>query len=160
MKHLTFNTGDVRESPRSEVGNDVVRLLQPLCANGCHDIPNSGGCTVTVTRVPGGAMFTVHAPAPVRGMPRLPLVTCACAWAPVSVAELWDCTENLYHRITEQGGGVMLAEGALAASPEQPEALPWLAVVLHLGLGFARNHADWLGDFERCLAWALIEGDQ
>ena len=40
------------------------------------------------------------------------------------------------------------------ALPEKPASTPWLAVVL---LGVHHDLGAWLGDFERCMVWLLIE---
>ena len=40
--------------------------------------------------------------------------------------------------------------------PEKPISTPWLAVIL-LGIHLEVEAAQWLGDFERCMAWLLLE---
>lgn len=41
-------------------------------------------------------------------------------------------------------------------APQEPEA-PWCAVLLHKTLPLGGDATLWLGDFERCVAWAWIE---
>ena len=165
LEHLTLNTGHTRPSPRSEVGHGIVDALRPLATNGQHEIPQTGGCTVRVTRVPGAALFTVYAPARISPDPH-PLVTCGVAWTADAAPQLWTHVEKTYHVITEAGGGMMLPAGN--ASPDMPATLPWLAVILMPGIAyplaagsrskpFDEKLTAWLGDFERCLAWTLIE---
>jgi hypothetical protein len=38
-----------------------------------------------------------------------------------------------------------------------PAAVPWLGVLLLPTAVAAREAMDWLGDYERCLAWAILE---
>lgn len=45
--------------------------------------------------------------------------------------------------------------GGAAQSMDQPDA-PWCAVVLHPSLSAYRGDVEWMGDFERCIAWAWI----
>jgi len=42
------------------------------------------------------------------------------------------------------------------ALPEKPASSPWLAGVL-LGVHHDLGAAQWLGDFERCMVWLLLE---
>jgi hypothetical protein len=39
-----------------------------------------------------------------------------------------------------------------------PPSAPWCAARIEGGLAHYPGAAAWLGDFERCLAWAWIEG--
>jgi hypothetical protein len=43
-----------------------------------------------------------------------------------------------------------------SALAEKSTSTPWLAVVL-LGIGHDPDAPEWLGDFERCMAWLLID---
>jgi hypothetical protein len=41
--------------------------------------------------------------------------------------------------------------------PRHVPAGPWCAVRFELGLAMHQQAADWLGDFERCIAWAWLD---
>lgn len=45
-----------------------------------------------------------------------------------------------------------------ATKPDHPpDAVPWCAVTIHTGLLAAPDTVVWLGDFERCIAWSVVE---
>lgn len=88
-----------------------------------------------------GAVFTVF-----KG--EIPLVLCLLATDPVDDLH-WKLVEDVYLKTTDQ----MPIDWA---EPQKPPSTPWLAVVL-LGLQFAPEAVGWLGDFERCLAWTIID---
>lgn len=48
MTHYTLNTGHSRESPRSEVRDNVIELCRGLLAPGEHPMPNDPAYTLTV----------------------------------------------------------------------------------------------------------------
>ena len=100
-----------------------------------------------VTHGLGCSVFTVW-----RG--REPLVTCGLAWTPEGAAEAWPAIEELYLQISDRAPQLMAATKVA----EQPNALPWLAVVILPPIHtLRREDIGWLGDFERCLAWAILE---
>lgn len=158
LVHLTLPTGHSTISPRSEVHPDTLLTLAPILGPGHHPIPGLDGFSVMHVPVPGenAAVFTVYPP----GLDALdhPLVTCGVVWHHASSEALWDHIERLYLQVSESGGGAMLGGGALAAEPVMPGSVPWLAVILLPGIIAHPDAAAWLGDFERCYAWALIEG--
>lgn len=74
----------------------------------------------------------------------LPIITMAVAIDPRCGRELWA---ELHKE----------PSSSLATSPAEPPKTPWLAARLDVGGALHRETMDWLGDFERCLAWAWIE---
>jgi hypothetical protein len=42
-------------------------------------------------------------------------------------------------------------------APVKPASLPWCAVILTPNAARQIDQMDWLGDFERCLAWAWLD---
>lgn len=143
MLHYTLNTGHTRESPRDEVRDDVLEALHPFTLPGRHVLPHPlSNFRVVVPQTRYGCMFSVYLGR------NVPIVSCGVADTLEAAAEIWPGLEDLYLHITDAGA----LAGADFAAPREPESLPWLAVVL-LGpvVGF-----DWLGDFERCLAWAWL----
>jgi hypothetical protein len=74
----------------------------------------------------------------------VPLVTIAVAAKSKVSARLWS---ELQRPIP----------GSSPAAGDPPRA-PWVAARLYPTLALDPDAAVWLGDFERCLAWAWIEG--
>jgi hypothetical protein len=130
MQHLTLDTGDTRVSFRDEIRPDVIDVLQPLTATGTHALPQVPGCTVKVTLDGPAALVTVF-------RDDAPLVMFGVAADEAGAAELWPL---------------------LNAQVPEPSAVPWLAVRLQAGLALHPGDGRWLGDFERCWAWAWLSG--
>ena len=145
MTHYTLNTGDSIESPRSGVSDDAARVLSNLVDGGQLPGPFAA-FRVEVVRGVGGAVFTV-----MRG--REGLVTCGVAWTAAGAEEVWPAIEGLYLDLGDRPE--LVAPGRLAV---RPETIPWLSVVVLPGIVMcASEFFGWLGDFERCLGWAIIE---
>ena len=140
--HLTLNTGHTRKSYRSEVGDEALAamramgLLEPEA-----DLPVAPSYRLKTTTDEGGAVFTVF-------RDEVPFVHCLLA-LDANDDGYWAVLERMYLQLTDRTP----MEFALA---EKPPSTPWLAVVL-LGLGRAPEAAAWLGGFERCMAWLLID---
>ncbi len=69
--------------------------------------------------------------------------------------------ERLYFQIVDDlaRAGMALGDGVMQL-PARPE-VPWLAVVLTgASAVIPTNVMDWAGDFERCMAWAILEGEK
>ena len=146
MIHYTLNTGDSRVSQRSEVADAAIATLRPLLARGGQLPPPFSGYRVEVSHAPGGAIFSVH-----RGAH--PTVLCAVSRDPATADRMWSEIEGVYLQLVDNTQHV--APGKLA---ERPESTPWLAVVvLPTIILESRSDIGWLGDFERCFAWTLIE---
>ena len=146
MIHYTLNTGHIRMSPRSEVADDIIDVLRPIVEEGEHIIR---GILVVVPHTDHGFVATIYADPD----GRVPLCTIGVADTIHAEEEIWPCLEDMYLRITD--GGIMARAGF--QSPRKPTSLPWLAVVLH-GALVRPETMEWLGDMERCLAWAWLEG--
>lgn len=137
MMHLTLNTGHVRESPRSEVGDDIIDKLRPLVQTTGGPLPHPRGYSVQITRAGRDAMYTISR---VMDDEAAPLVTCGLAV---------DDPAAVWHALVQCTGGAIQAE--------MPPVTPWLGVVIHPVALLAPAALNWLGDAERCIAWALIE---
>lgn len=123
--HYTITTGDLRRSPRSEVGDDVLPLVRPLLRPGMHAVPGFAEYELDVsTPSPDTLAVTVRR--------RRPIVV----FSVVRTREALD-----------------VAIGRLAT---QPGADLWAPACLVDLVGFDVG-LHWIGDFERCLAWAWIE---
>ena len=150
MIHITLNTGHSCVSPRGEVDQRVIRALSGLVSAGGGPIPGLSPWRVTIHQHPGGWSFDLA-----RGQEVA--LFCVLAHDPEHGRDLWEGIERVYFTIAEQVPQ-MLVPGVNAA-PEMPSSTPWLAVlILPSGLlATAASDISWFGDFERCLAWTLLE---
>lgn len=147
MIHVTLNTGHTVEQSLADIGEAAVQVLRPLVAAVAGSLPAPfGAFRVEITRGDGGAVFTVS-------RAREPIVTCGVAWTAPGAAEIWPAVEGLYLGVSDA-----FTAAGINAEPVEPDRLPWLAVVLLPAL-MAQSRADvgWLGDFERCMAVALMD---
>jgi len=141
ITHLTLSSGNSRRSPRAEVGDDTLQMLVPwlrkaVAAGTRQPLPVEGLDLYSVLALvqDGALVATVYAGADA------PLVTIGVAQRSRQGSALWDS---------------MLTTFAAAPGLERP-AEPWCAVALHAALLAHPDAGEWLGDFERCLAWAWI----
>lgn len=150
LHHVTLQTGHVRESPRSEVRDEVVRELAPLLhrvAGGREEpVPwVEGGYTLTGAAAGDVAIVTVWGPR-VEGIPA-PVVTVGIAAGQEEAGRLWALLHQPYE--------AQLGEPVTPA--DQPPPLPWCAARLEVGAAIHVDVLPWMGDLERCLAWAWVE---
>ena len=85
----------------------------------------------------------------------VPAIECVVCWDKADSADAWRIVENLYLDLSDRAPDCMAA----TATPQMPGQCPWLGVVIlpsWWASPFARD-AHWLGDAERCLAWAIID---
>ena len=135
IHHITLTTGHVRRSTRDEVADDVVAQLQAHVLEGGP--------------VPGFPDY--HLEAEPRGKCWQGVVFAGdLALVTIGVATRAQCGARLWRRLHEPGL-------TLATRPDQRPPEPWCGVVLHPGLATRTDAATWLGDYERCLAWAWVE---
>lgn len=150
--HYTVSTGHGRWSSRSEVADDVIarigQALGQLAAQTPE--PQSDEFVLPVAILPGnwGIQFPLEAESGglrfALGRGNTLIVRCWLMTTPEQAAELW---REVVH-FGEQ-------EDALPLS-ECPE-LPCLAVVPLLDAPVDRETWEAVGDFERCVAWTLLE---
>ena len=129
MQHLTVDTGHTRVSFRDEIADSVIERLRQMTATGSHSVPGFPGCAAKVTVDGTAALVTVF-------RDEAPLVTFGVAADADGAKQLWP----------------------LIGRPDvaEPSAVPWLAARLEVGVALHPGDADWLGDFERCWAWAWL----
>lgn len=144
IRHLTIDTGDQRDSYRDEVADSVVEMLRPLIdravAGERVQVPGDvdPDCTMTAARGRDRALVvTVWGP-PQMGLD-VPMVTIGVAPSSLASAAIW-----------------LAWFGISPPTPAPPS--PWCAARLLPGLTIYPQAAGWLGDLERCIAWAWIEG--
>lgn len=135
LLHLTLDTGHQRRSYRDEVADDVIAILRPLLVRASTGavVPIPGvdpPCTVRgITSRGGGLLLRVEA------ADAVPLASIGIAGTSLASACLWR-------------------EWITDGEPPRP---PWCVVRLLPGLAAHPEAASWLGDFERCAAWAWID---
>lgn len=140
--HLTLNTGETRKSYRNEVSNDVIAAMRDMDLIKPHaDLPIPGAYKLDTTLDQGAAAFTVL-------NREIPLVHCVLAVDSDDTA-YWEFIERLYLSTTDKSPVDWVM-------PIKPVSVPWLAVAI-LGLHHDPDAVQWLGNFERCMTWLLIE---
>lgn len=152
IRHLTLDTGHQRDSYREEVPDDVVALLRPFLDRAVAGervaVPGDlqpPGCTMIASRGSARALLVTVSGPPYEGravhpiLPPPPPPLCHIGVAPNSLAsaELWR----------RWIGG---------ERDDRTPSPPWCVVQLLPGLALHPQAAHWLGDLERCLAWAWI----
>lgn len=143
IHHVTLTTGHVRRSVREEVAPETWRPVSDLLAAALRaDTPIPGVSPACTFRASASTRCLV---ATVSVRNSRPLVI-------IGVAAHSRCGASLWRRL-HQGGGL-----ATRAEDVPPE--PWCAARLEAGIALHPEHAHWLGDFERCLAWVWIERDR
>lgn len=135
MHHVTLLTGHTRHSPRSEVRDDVIEVMTPWLAPGNHPLPVPGGYLLESCerRHPGWIGLVSQA--------SLPIAVIGVAADEREAEAVWKELCD-HHRTCYESNPVA----------RRPVA-PWVAVAL---LATAPATMDWLGDFERCLAWTYL----
>ena len=152
LHHVTLDTGQSRRSYRTEVSDAAVAygrslltaarasgrasLVEPLAHYGLS-VTIDGPSLLATVDGPAGP----HVPGRPHAGPTMPLVTMAVPQRSRAAPGLWTLITGL---------------GGYGTPPERPAA-PWLAVQLHPGLNGYPEAVEWLGDFERVIAWAWIE---
>jgi hypothetical protein len=134
---------------QSEVRDAVLLEMRPWLEPGEHPLPHPGlGHRLVVPLCPAGLVATVFGD-------RGPLVTIGVAATLADADAIWPGLEQLYRSITDR------SPLALADFRETrcPDRLPWCGVVLLPPLLLPPHPPalKWLGDFERCLAWAWLD---
>lgn len=144
----------------SEIIRDLMRAalayIPAYCANGRWYPPRLSPYTVAITRERGAAAFTLSHPE------YGPLVTCVLCGDDDRAEYAWTHCERLYLQIMDDlaHAGVPMTESVMQLPP-RPEGAPWLAVILTgAALVIPTDAIGWAGDFERCLAWTILEADR
>jgi hypothetical protein len=139
LHHLTLTTGHSRRCERDEIDADALAatgdLLAAALAQGRAALPVQ----------PAGIELEAHS----QGRclvctvwhDEVPLVT-------FGVASHSRCGAGLWRMLAGMSG-----EQSATAQPQ----VPWCAVALHEGLTLVADATAWLGDLERCIAWAWLD---
>lgn len=142
FEHYTLNTGDRYRSPKTNFSAALKPLFSPLIKQGIHRLPapfNDYWVRSTAHPDPkkGGLLASVYRD------PEIPLVVMA-------VAKNRGQADVMWHVICDCYASVNISPVA------RPHEHPWCCVVCYPTIVLDVASLDWLGDFERCLAWTWI----
>ncbi len=145
INHITLQTGHIRRSEVSEISSDAIAFCQDLITdclvNQGEKIPiqNFDGYFFSAGNLSGKSLFgTVW-------KHDIPLVTLIVATKSRSSQKLWS---ELHRHATQPA----------VTNPLDPPSVPWIAASLTSVAASADIEAmQWLGDFERCIAWAWVQ---
>ena len=153
LEHVTITTAHTRWSPRSEVSDDTIHQVKEMLDSALpivDDVIPKGSFFTGIPGFPGHfAAFTPHAGTLMvtvynRGVS---LVTFGVTGNPSTSMELWECLHAS-------------AQLPVLVAADNPPQVPWCGVRIEYGLLLAPpTDTLWLGDFERCVAWAWLEPD-
>lgn len=152
IQHLTLATGRTRRIEAGEVPGETLARVRPwlaaLVATGqALPVPRSDLADfVGLASVVDGALVVTISGAEIAGRGRPPLVSLGVARRSRHGAELWPLMT----------GPVMPPASVRAQRPAEP----WCAVALWPTLAYAPDAVHWLGDLERCIAWAWCTSHQ
>lgn len=151
INHITLSTGHCRRSPRSEVDDATVQLLylwlvRAIASGAIEPLPVAAlshfGARV-IKEV--GLVVTLYAPRGphTKGQPHtgehVPIATLGIAQRSREAKELWD--------------GFAKHFGPTRATMP---TTPYCMVAMHENIVTVMDALDWLGDLERCIAWAWV----
>lgn len=152
INHITLATGDCRRSPRAEVDDATLAILIPwlkkaIASGNIEPLPvpplsHYGARAIKET----GLVVTIYGPRGphAQGKPHagewLPLITIGIAQRSRESADLWALLQANF-------GG---KPGVKAPTT------PWVAVSIHDNIVAYFDALQWLGDLERCIAWAWV----
>jgi hypothetical protein len=140
--HYSINTGHGRWSPKSEVADNIISAMKSMVEPGMHNMPIPG-YQLEVEDTAAGLLCTMFAG-------DRPIMSMIVAADHAELDHLWPTMEAMYHKVTEIP--VLRSMDYIAA--KKPEVFPTCIAWPILA---TPDEAMWLGDFERCLAWAYLE---
>lgn len=153
IEHITLTTGHTRRSSRAEVTDAalavVSRWLQRAIETGTAQplpVPALSHYSAVALLAAGALVVTIYGPIGphTHGQPHTgqttPLITLGVAQRSRHGGDLW---------------GTLVATFGATEGARRPTE-PWCAVALHPAMGAFSGAPHWLGDLERCIAWAWI----
>ena len=145
LNHIVLSTGHTRRSYRSEVTDDVISMLRPVVLALRQDQrPN---LSIPDYWINGPAMGHACVIWTIWHSDGSPIAT-------IGLANRSRCGAQIWRALHE-----METPDKIATHPGDVPAAPWLAVRLHIGASMHLDCMEWLGDFQRCFAWAWIESE-
>lgn len=156
LYHVTLTSGRVQQSPRSEVGDDVIAMLRPLLTRALRGedvpVPHMPGYTVRGGVHGRCCLVTLfRAEAETRGEDGRPLQPPVLS---IGVAPHSRCGAYLWRAMHQP---LVPQAPPLATDPDAVPAEPWCADLIEIGAVLHPLDLSWTGDFSRCVAWTWIE---
>lgn len=147
IRHITLTTGHVRNSYYGEAGDDIVAACRDLITRATAD---EGA---TPARIPGVGAYSLTGQASARCLTLSvwadgPPAEVICT---IGVALHSLCGATLWRRLHQWSEAPVLTDRT-KCPPE-----PWVSAALQAGIERHPGALAWLGDMERCLAWAWLE---
>lgn len=145
VNHITLTTGHATMSSRADVSDAALATLRPWLAAAIRSgkpepLPGDLAHYRASVMLDGGALVATVYAAERASVPRVqPMPLCVVGVAQDKQPSLWGLLNGLHGQ---------------RGAPEP--AAPWCAVALLPTLASDMQAALWLGDYERCLAWAWI----
>lgn len=144
IKHITLNTGHIRQSPRDEVQDVVINVLRPILREAVEThqrVPlQPGPPNLSLQATSGGQHLMVTIWDEQLGHP---LITLTVATRSRGASGLW----TMIHKGRE----------GLVTDPLVTPLAPWCGVIIEPAFLHRPDAAIWAGDLERCLAWTWME---
>jgi hypothetical protein len=146
IQHITLSTGHNARTSRTDVSDETLAVLVPWLNAGIESrapqllpVPQLSHYSAVAIVERGTLVCTIYGPPGPHMSEPPPLVTFGVAQRSRQGGELWD-----------------MLVGQFGAKPGlQKPSEPWCAVALHPSLA-ADPAVQWIGDLERCIAWAWI----
>jgi hypothetical protein len=142
IRHITLTTGHVRDSFADEISPEAIQvcgdLIERMTAGESPAIP--GFESFRVSGVSYGRCFVATV-----WSGKEPIVTIGIATHSRCGAETWRALHQLAAPLPP-----------LSTSVDECPPEPWCAARLEVFAAFYPDVMAWIGDFERCLAWAFV----
>jgi hypothetical protein len=161
LYHLSLNTGNVARTTRGAVDQKVIDHLLPLIDNeeGAFrgldmefDLYRPRDLQNDKAPIDGGAIFRIGPDA----KSPMPYVICFACWKQDMAEETWEQARDAY----EQFKPMLEAMNFWQPMERTHPPVPYLAVILLPTLiVLDPDRLMMMGDMERCLFWALAEGN-
>ncbi len=139
LYHITLDTGDIGTFDRSETSGTtlsaIVHHLGRAIASGRDIIPGTT-CTLMASHAGPFLLGTIL------DFTGAPILTFGVAPKSRGAERLWD---------------MLTSERQLASDPGETPPAPWVATRIEAGASKS-TLANWMPDYQRCIAWAWIEG--
>ena len=149
INHITITSGHIARTSRSDVSDEVLAIVSPwlkkiINTEEKYPLPVAelSNYSAIAYVIEGGLLMTVYGSfsdgSSTDGT--VPLVTFGVAHKSRQSEPLW---------------AMMLANFEHDQNIKQPST-PWCAVAIHSTIILHPDALSWIGDFERCVAWAWI----
>lgn len=145
IRHVTLTTGHTRDSQQGEVSEKAIAVCQDLIKAVMADphtcpIPGPPGYSLGGRATSKSCLAaTVWADGP----PSVCIAT-------IGVALHSRCGAVLWRELHRSGDAPVITD------PERCPPEPWVAAALNTRITAHMDATEWLGDFERVLAWAFL----